>query len=114
MPPAESRRACHGTWHDARTATSWKSGQLAFRLQRLSDVLEDVNRYSRLPIVAEDESVASLIVSGTVISDNVTGWVASLEHAFGLDAIEDDGKIVLKMAVKAPPPDGSPPASDVL
>lgn len=81
---------------DVGSTTSWQKGRLTFRLQPLRYVLEDVNRYSRKPIVAADEHEGSLLVSGTVIGDNVDGWVASLEHAFGLTAVEEDGRIVLR------------------
>jgi transmembrane sensor len=81
---------------DLPAATSWKTGRLAFRLQPLKYVLEDVNRYAKKPVAADNESVGSLIVSGTVMGDNVEGWVESLEHAFGLTAVEEDGRIVLK------------------
>jgi transmembrane sensor len=77
-------------------ATGWQIGHLAFRLQPLRYVLEDVNRYAHKPIVLENENMGSLVITGTVERENIDGWVKSLEHAFDLDATEEAGQIVLR------------------
>ncbi len=77
-------------------ATGWQIGHLAFRLQPLRYVLEDVNRYARKPIVLETESMGTLVITGTVERENIGGWVKSLEHAFDLQATEEADQIVLR------------------
>jgi len=77
-------------------ATGWQIGHLAFRLQPLRYVLEDVNRYAHKPIVLETESMGSLVITGTVERENIGGWVKSLEHAFDLQATEEADQIVLR------------------
>jgi transmembrane sensor len=77
-------------------ATGWQVGHLAFRLQPLRYVLEDVNRYARKPIVLETESMGTLVITGTVERENIGGWVKSLEHAFDLQATEQADQIVLR------------------
>jgi transmembrane sensor len=77
-------------------ATGWQIGHLAFRLQPLRYVLEDVNRYARKPIVLETESMGTLIITGTVERENIGGWVKSLEHAFDLQATEEADQIILR------------------
>jgi transmembrane sensor len=77
-------------------ATGWQIGHLAFRLQPLRYVLEDVNRYAHKPIVLESESMGTLVITGTVERENIGGWVKSLEHAFDLQATEDAEQIVLR------------------
>ena len=77
-------------------ATGWQIGHLAFRLQPLRYVLEDVNRYAHKPIVLESESMGSLVITGTVERENIGGWVRSLEHAFDLEATEEADQIVLR------------------
>jgi len=81
---------------DPGAATSWQSGQLAFRGEPLRYVLEDVNRYAAKPIVIEDRAVGDLEITGTVSGDNVAGWVSSLESAFGLEAVEEPDRVVLR------------------
>lgn len=84
---------------DPSTATAWQSGQFAFREEPLRNVLEDVNRYSVKPIVIDDASgnadIGDILISGTVLSDSVPGWIASLEGAFDLQAREEAQRIVL-------------------
>jgi transmembrane sensor len=77
-------------------ATGWQIGHLAFRLQPLRYVLEDVNRYAHKPIVLETESMGTLVITGTVERENIGGWVKSLEHAFDLQATEEADQIVLR------------------
>ena len=77
-------------------ATGWQIGHLAFRLQPLRYVLEDVNRYAHKPIVLETESMGTLVITGTVERENIGGWIKSLEHAFDLQATEDADHIVLR------------------
>ena len=77
-------------------ATGWQIGHLAFRLQPLRYVLEDVNRYAHKPIVLGTESMGTLVITGTVERENIGGWVKSLEHAFDLQAIEEADQIVLR------------------
>lgn len=81
---------------DTAATTSWQSGQLSFRLQPLHYVLEDVNRYVPKPIVLEDPELGSLVITGMVTRQNVSGWIESLEWGFGLKAIEEPERIVLR------------------
>jgi transmembrane sensor len=77
-------------------ATGWQTGHLAFRLQPLRYVLEDVNRYAHKPIVLEGGDVGDLVITGTVERENIGGWVKSLERAFDLQATEEADRIVLR------------------
>ena len=77
-------------------ATGWQIGHLAFRLQPLRYVLEDVNRYAHKPIVLESESMGALVITGTVERENIAGWVKSLERAFDLQATEEADQIILR------------------
>jgi len=83
---------------DPEDATSWQSGRLAFRMQPLEDVLQQINRYSRKPIVIADPAIADIKVTGTVVGGNVSGWVASLRSALGLAAVDEPDRIVLQRA----------------
>jgi transmembrane sensor len=77
-------------------ATGWQIGHLAFRLQPLRYVLENVNRYAQKPIVSESNSVGALVITGTVERENIAGWVKSLERAFDLQATEEAEQITLR------------------
>jgi transmembrane sensor len=81
---------------DPAAATAWRTGRLAFRLQPLHYVLEDVNRYSPKPIVLEGPGLGTLLITGTVERDNIAGWVSSLERAFDLQSTEEADRIVIR------------------
>ncbi len=50
-----------------------------------------------MPIVIEDEALGELRITGSVLCDNLDGWVASLERAFGVRVERSPERIVLKM-----------------
>jgi transmembrane sensor len=77
-------------------ATDWQTGHLAFHLQPLRYVLEDVNRYAPKPIVLASDDVGALVITGTVERENISGWVKSLERAFDLQATEEADQITLR------------------
>jgi len=81
---------------DPAAATSWQSGRLAFHLQPLRYVLEDVNRYASKPIVLEGAGLGELVITGTVEPENIKGWVGSLQRVFDLEAVEEDDRIVIR------------------
>ena len=81
---------------DPAAAVAWQTGRLAFRLQPLRYVLEDVNRYATKPIVLENDSLGALQITGTVERDNIAGWIGSLERAFDLRATEEADRIVIR------------------
>jgi transmembrane sensor len=81
---------------DPAAATSWQTGRLAFRLEPLRYVIEDVNRYAPKPIVLEGEALGSLTITGTVERNNISGWINSLQRVFDLEAIEEDDRIVIR------------------
>jgi transmembrane sensor len=77
-------------------ATGWQIGHLAFHLQPLRYVLEDVNRYAQKPIVLQGDKPGALVITGTVERENIAGWVKSLERAFDLQATEESDQITLR------------------
>jgi transmembrane sensor len=81
---------------DPGAATAWQTGHLAFRLQPLHYVLEDVNRYAPKPIVLEGAGLGALLITGTVERDNIAGWVSSLERVFDLQSSEEADRIVIR------------------
>lgn len=88
-----------------KDVTDWISGWLVFRMQPLGQLLEQVNRYSEKPIVLADKNIATIRVTGTVAEGNVSGWVASLDAALGIVAIDEPDRILLYRI-------GSEPRSD--
>jgi transmembrane sensor len=85
---------------DADASVAWRSGRLVFDREPLRDVLEDINRYSKKRIVAEDPTIGELMFTGTVMDGNVEGWISSVENIFALQAVEESDRIVLRRRAK--------------
>jgi transmembrane sensor len=77
-------------------ALGWQNDRLAFQSEPLSRVLVDVNRYTSKPISVDDSSIGDLMITGTVVRDDVSGWLASLEKAFPVRVVEDSHRITIR------------------
>jgi transmembrane sensor len=76
-------------------STAWQHGRLVFDDEPLSTVVEQVNRYARLPLVLTDESTAKLRISGVFSTRDIDGFVETLTHYLPVDADRRDGAIHL-------------------
>jgi len=77
-------------------ALGWQNGRLAFQSEPLSRVLVDVNRYASKPISVDGSTIGDLMLTGTVVRDDVSGWLASLEKAFPVRVVEDSQRITIR------------------
>lgn len=80
---------------DARLVTSWTEQKLIYDGVPLTEVLEDLNRYSTQTIRIADESLRHIPVSAVFRVQDQDTLLKSLEHAFGLKAIEISDHIIL-------------------
>ncbi len=84
---------------------AWQSGEVVFDDTRLSDAIEEMNRYSERRIVVEDPRVAALRVSGLFQAGDSEEFAQGVAATFGLRVEELGNRIVLAR------PDGAPSAS---
>jgi len=70
---------------DISTATSWLRQELHFEGQPLSDVLEEFNRYARVPIVLTDPTLSTLRINAVF---HTTSPESLLHYLAGLDGVE--------------------------
>jgi len=68
---------------DTARATSWRSGNLVFDGERLSDVVAEMNRYSREQLVIGNPTLAERRVSGVFEPTGGPGFAKALE-AYGI------------------------------
>lgn len=80
---------------DAQQATAWQRQQLVFDGTRLSEVVAELNRYSRKQIKIADPLLNSLQVSGVFRLDNPLATLQGLEASLALEHVEQDGLILL-------------------
>lgn len=73
---------------------SWRSGMLAFAGDPLSDVLEQVSRYTDVRVEIADAKIAALPVGGYFKVGELDGLLEALETTFGIRAEWVDEKHV--------------------
>ncbi|MDO6712145.1 FecR domain-containing protein [Aliiglaciecola sp. 2_MG-2023] len=77
-------------------ATAWREGNLQYLTEKLRFVVEDINRYSEIPIRLGDDKVGELAYSGTVFTDRVDSWLESLPVAFPVKILRNsNGAVVI-------------------
>lgn len=76
-------------------SNAWQSGQLIFDDAPLSAVVEQVNRYSRRPLILQDENAGRERVSGVFSTDDIDGFVDTLTRYLPIDAEARDGAMYL-------------------
>lgn len=86
----------------------WPSGRLDFVKTPLDQVIAEANRYSRGGISLSDQSLSSLLVTGTFRAGDTEALARSLAAAFGLELDQrPEGSFILSSS----PPQRRTPAS---
>lgn len=92
---------------NADLAGAWKEGSVIYQREPLASVVEDLNRYSRVPLRLEDSSMGGLLVTGRWESASVDTWVEGLAKALHLEVVRKPDVILL--AARKPAQRGAPP-----
>jgi len=65
-------------------AVTWHDGRLHYRQEPLRNIVPDINRYSRKPIVLGDRAAGELLFTGTVFERDIDEWIANLGSIYPL------------------------------
>lgn len=84
---------------DAESTLSWRQGSMSYQAESLANVIEDLNRYSSLPIRLQDPGLGRLLVTGRWDSANVDRWVEGLARALGLSLVRESDHLLLRAPV---------------
>lgn len=88
---------------DSRIVTAWNQGTLVYRRRPLSEVIEDVKRYSPREI-SLGEGVGQLLYTGTVSELNVDDWIHALPKIYSVEVIDDSSSPVrIRIQLRAEP-----------
>ena len=92
LPPAELTRS-----------VAWRSGVLYFENQPLSDVIDELGRYTVLQLVVNDERIRHLPVGGTFQANpqGADALLTMLTDGFGLRIRRESGRVYIENAVSA-------------
>ncbi|EIL98361.1 hypothetical protein RHOFW104T7_11860 [Rhodanobacter thiooxydans] len=86
---------------DARRATAWTQGNIAFDNQSIAAVAAQFNRYNNQQISVDDPRIAALPISGTFDAHDVSTFVAFLDGLPGVHT-EASGSRIRVVATAAP------------
>lgn len=75
----------------------WRDGTLTFINQPLSEVIDEINRYSRREIVIMSPELFSSPVSGSFNIGDVTAFLEGLEAIMPLQTLRREGSILIEL-----------------
>lgn len=81
---------------DAGSTMSWRQGSMSYQAESLENVIEDLNRYSSIPIRLQDPALGRLLVTGRWDSASVDRWVEGLARALGLSLVRESDHLLLR------------------
>jgi transmembrane sensor len=77
-------------------AVTWHDGRLHYRQEPLRNIVPDINRYSRKPIVLGDRAAGDLLFTGTVFERDIDEWIDNLGSIYPLlEVTQTDANNVL-------------------
>jgi transmembrane sensor len=85
---------------DARLVTGWSHGRLAYLDQPLEEVVADLSRFTTRDIAIADPKVGALRYTGTVETDALDQWAASLTRVYPVRADTQGTGLILHFAPK--------------
>jgi transmembrane sensor len=80
---------------DLEQATAWRRGELIFKDETLTVVVDEINRYRPGRIILTDAGLAGRRVSARFKLDHLDEAIAHIENAFGTSATSLPGGVVL-------------------
>lgn len=75
--------------------TAWRHGQVAFDDTALADAVAEMNRYSRIRVVVEDQGTAALRISGIFRAGDQENFARAVAKTYRLDVSAHEQDIVL-------------------
>ena len=88
---------------DPKLVTAWQSGYLIYRNAPLRDVIADLNRYFRVPIVLEGAGASTQHFSGVLVIRDEDAAVAQLTAFLPVVAVRDTKGIIRLQSAKPKP-----------
>jgi len=74
---------------------AWRAGMLELEGTTLAAAAAQFNRYNPKQLVIEDPEAARTIIAGSFVARNVDAFARLLEDAYGLDANDSAGRIIV-------------------
>lgn len=87
---------------NAGMATAWRDGAVVYQSEPLSQVIDDLNRYSRRPVRLQHPDLGTTEVTGLWKLGDIDAWIDGLAASLELEVRRTQDAIVLERP--APPP----------
>jgi transmembrane sensor len=78
----------------------WRGGMIEFDNSSLEDAVSELNRYAAKPLSIEDQRLRGIKFSGGFRVGDVSAVLFTLRERFDVAAVEEEGRIVLRLAPK--------------
>jgi transmembrane sensor len=83
--------------------TAWRRGEVMLDDTPLPDAVAEMNRYSRIPLIIDGNSIAALHVSGIYHTGDSEGFAQTVAQLYGLQVTQEGDQIHLRPAAPSTP-----------
>lgn len=83
---------------DLARASAWRRHKLIFQDCPLAQVVEEINRYRRFPLIIADPRIGALPVTGLFDTQNIDAALAMIESSLALSSLRLPGGFILLYA----------------
>jgi transmembrane sensor len=83
--------------------TAWRRGEVMLDDTPLNDAVAEMNRYNKSPLVIDENSIATLRVSGIYHTGDSEGFAQTVAQLYGLQVTQDGGQIHLRSTAPLTP-----------
>jgi transmembrane sensor len=80
--------------------TAWRRGEVILDKTRLGDAVAEMNRYSAIELVIDDERVAGIPISGIFRAGDSASFARAVGEVYRLHVINESRRIVIAAAAK--------------
>ena len=82
---------------EVQAVQAWRRGEIVFEGQRLSEAVDEYNRYLTRKLIIEDPNIGALRLGGRFLTGDPESFLSALRTTFGIRIIADDpSRILLK------------------
>ncbi|MGH9645038.1 MAG: FecR domain-containing protein, partial [Terriglobales bacterium] len=90
---------------EVQRAQTWREGTVYFENQPLSEVVDELSRYTSQRLIIQDEGIRNLPVGGTfeTTPQGTEALLTMLEQGFGLRVHRESGRVIIESAQNPSP-----------
>jgi len=95
LATAESISVTRKSTQQLTNKLTWRRGVVVFKDTPLADAVRELDRYNNQKLVVADPAISRRTISGTIPTNDVTGFIRVVRDVLGLHVMNDGNEVVI-------------------